>query len=170
MPRSHVNGNENDKPWCQPHTEKTLPETRSSPWLFDTVILLLWGSVLGPFPSCHHIFFPASYAPKGLWHQPDWALVMADGRNEAQGMDVGSGVWQPQAKSCSTGKSPHAPGGVSQPESFIHLQRPRSLHLPSPLRFRAAITITLFLCNTSEFGKHFHSFYFLSSSTILRGI
>lgn len=62
-----------------------------------------------------------------------------------QGMDTGSGVWQTQAKSCCTGKSPHAPGGVSQPESFPHLQRPRRLHLPAALRFRAAIIITLFL-------------------------
>lgn len=156
VPRAHVNGNENDKPWCQPHAERTFPEPYSSPRLCDTVILL-WGSVLGPFPYFDLTLFLASYAPKVLWCQSALALVMAMAGKKARnttlfithGMDTGSGVWQIQANSYFCGKSPHAPGGASQPESFPHLQRPGSLHLPSALRFRAAIIITLFLCNTS---------------------
>lgn len=51
-------------------------------------------------------------------------------------------------------------------ESCSSAKTENLLHLPSPHGLRAAIVIPLFLCNTSEFIKHFHRVYFLSSSTI----
>lgn len=137
-----------------------IPRARAS--LLSPVVWYCDSSLrfsLRPFPVLWSYFLPGILCTQSPMMSVCLSTCYGNGRNKARntilfithGMDMGSGVWQTQTNSYFCGKSPHAPGGASQPESFPHLKRPGSLHFPSALRFRVAIIITLFLCNTSVY-------------------